>query len=75
MYNDDDITCGKENTRVPCINSLSDQPPPYVEYSAERFTSDGVYLNLDPDFLCGCECTDNCQVIVLKVNTRKISNF
>lgn len=42
---------------------MSNEPPPYVEYSAERFPGEGVFLNLDEEFLCGCDCTDNCQVI------------
>lgn len=44
---------------------MSNEPPPYVEYSAERFPGEGVFLNLDEEFLCGCDCTDNCQVIKL----------
>ena len=64
FYKDDDITRGKENVPVSCVNSLSNDPPPYVEYSAERFPGEGVFLNLDEDFLCGCDCTDNCQVTI-----------
>lgn len=57
----EDITYGKENVPVPCVNNLEKESPPYVEYSAERFPGKGVHLNLDPEFLCGCDCTDNCQ--------------
>lgn len=65
LYHLEDITDGKENVPVSCVNSLSEDPPPYLEYSAERFPGEGVHLNLDPDFLCGCDCTDNCQVKIL----------
>ncbi|XP_035212513.1 histone-lysine N-methyltransferase SETDB1-B-like isoform X2 [Stegodyphus dumicola] len=61
LYSNDDITEGKENVPVPCVNCLTDEAPPYVEYSAERFSGRGVFLNLDKNFLAGCSCTDNCQ--------------
>ncbi|XP_015923380.2 histone-lysine N-methyltransferase SETDB1-B isoform X1 [Parasteatoda tepidariorum] len=60
-YDNKDITGGKENVPVACVNSWSNDPPPFVEYEAQRFPGKNVYLNLDPDFLCGCSCTDNCQ--------------
>lgn len=56
-----DITQGKEPIPVPCINSINKEYPPYVEYSSTRFPAKGVKLNLDPEFLCGCDCEDDCQ--------------
>ncbi|XP_067135489.1 histone-lysine N-methyltransferase SETDB1-like isoform X3 [Centruroides vittatus] len=56
-----DITQGKEPIPVPCINSINREYPPYVEYSSTRFPAKGVNLNLDEEFLCGCDCEDNCQ--------------
>ncbi|XP_013774016.2 histone-lysine N-methyltransferase SETDB1-like isoform X1 [Limulus polyphemus] len=56
-----DITYGKENVPVSCVNTLDTSSPSFVEYSTERFTAEGVPLNLDPEFLCGCDCKDNCQ--------------
>lgn len=61
LYQNLDITQGKENVPVSCVNSLCNEPPPFVEYSAERFPGEGVFLNLDEEFLCGCSCTDNCE--------------
>lgn len=36
--------------------------PDYVTYSTKREPTDEVDLNLDPEFLIGCDCTDDCQV-------------
>lgn len=30
-------------------------------YSNRRTPTEGVHLNLDPEFLCGCDCTDDCK--------------
>lgn len=30
-------------------------------YSNKRTPTEGVHLNLDPEFLCGCDCTDDCK--------------
>lgn len=35
------------------------QPPPCT-YSAKRIPTEGVDLLLDDEFLCGCDCTDDC---------------
>ncbi|GFQ77203.1 histone-lysine N-methyltransferase SETDB1-B [Trichonephila clavata] len=56
-----DVTYGKENVPVSCVNSWENEPPPHVEYSAERFAGPGVVLNERKEFLAGCSCTDNCQ--------------
>ncbi|XP_023214886.1 histone-lysine N-methyltransferase SETDB1-like [Centruroides sculpturatus] len=56
-----DITYGKEDVSVSCVNSLYKEFPPYVLYSNVRFPAKGVQLNLDQEFLCGCDCEDNCQ--------------
>ncbi|GFR12470.1 histone-lysine N-methyltransferase SETDB1 [Trichonephila clavata] len=40
-----DVTYGKENVPVSCVNSGRMSPPPHVEYSAERFAGPGVVLN------------------------------
>ncbi|XP_046453809.1 histone-lysine N-methyltransferase SETDB1-like isoform X2 [Daphnia pulex] len=56
-----DITYGKENVRVSCVNSIDRSNPEYVEYSTERIPREGVNLNLDPNFLVCCDCTDDCQ--------------
>ncbi|CAL1267317.1 unnamed protein product [Larinioides sclopetarius] len=56
-----DVTKGNENVPVCCVNSWENTPPPFVEYSSKRFPGNGVFLNEDKEFLCGCSCTDNCQ--------------
>ncbi|XP_043220666.1 histone-lysine N-methyltransferase eggless-like isoform X1 [Amphibalanus amphitrite] len=56
-----DISYGKENVPVSCVNSLNRDYPDYVEYSTRRLPTDGVHLNLDADFLTCCDCTDDCQ--------------
>ena len=79
-----DITYGKENVRVSCVNSIDRSNPEYVEYSTERIPREGVNLNLDPNFLVCCDCTDDCQdkekcqcwQLTIKVKyKRNISNF
>lgn len=56
-----DITYGKEQVPVSCVNSLDQTYPTYVEYSSMRYPGKGVELNLDKEFLCGCDCEDDCQ--------------
>ncbi|XP_037083746.1 histone-lysine N-methyltransferase eggless-like [Pollicipes pollicipes] len=56
-----DISYGKENVAVSCVNSLNRDYPDYVEYSTRRLPTSGVQLNLDSNFLTCCDCTDDCQ--------------
>ncbi|KAI3360504.1 hypothetical protein L3Q82_002391 [Scortum barcoo] len=56
-----DITGGKEDIPLSCVNEIDSTPPPKVAYSKERIPEDGVYINTSPDFLVGCECTDGCR--------------
>lgn len=55
-----DISAGKEFKPISCVNDISDQEPPPIEYVTTRQTTSGVNLNVDNNFLCGCDCTDNC---------------
>ncbi|XP_049521753.1 LOW QUALITY PROTEIN: histone-lysine N-methyltransferase SETDB1-like [Dermacentor silvarum] len=57
----EDITYGKEQVPVTSVNSVDDVYPTFVEYSSKRYPGKGVQLNLDPNFLCGCDCEDDCQ--------------
>jgi hypothetical protein len=57
-----DLSYGSEHVPVPCVNCVDHTVPEYVNYSTKREPTDGVHLNLDPEFLIGCECTDDCQV-------------
>ncbi|KAM7420902.1 hypothetical protein PAMA_015215 [Pampus argenteus] len=56
-----DITRGKEDIPLSCVNEIDSHPPPKVAYSKERIPEDGVFINTSLDFLVGCECTDGCQ--------------
>lgn len=46
---------------VPCVNYYDGTIPPSFTYSAKRIPKEGVNLNLDEDFLCGCDCEDDCS--------------
>ena len=56
-----DLSYGKETVPVSCVNSIDQQYPDYVEYAIQRIPTEGVKLNLDPNFLVGCDCTDGCR--------------
>uniref|UniRef100_A0A3Q3X057 [histone H3]-lysine(4) N-trimethyltransferase n=1 Tax=Mola mola TaxID=94237 RepID=A0A3Q3X057_MOLML len=56
-----DITGGKEDIPLSCVNEIDSTPPPKVAYSKERIPEDGVFINTSADFLVGCECTDGCR--------------
>ncbi|XP_075897044.1 histone-lysine N-methyltransferase SETDB1-B [Nelusetta ayraudi] len=56
-----DITCGREDIPLSCVNEIDSTPPPKVLYSKERIPEDGVFINTSSDFLVGCECTDGCR--------------
>nr|XP_046256686.1 histone-lysine N-methyltransferase SETDB1-B isoform X2 [Scatophagus argus] len=56
-----DITGGKEDIPLSCVNEIDSTPPPKVAYSKERIPEDGVFINTSSDFLVGCECTDGCR--------------
>ncbi|WAR03493.1 LOW QUALITY PROTEIN: SETB1-like protein [Mya arenaria] len=56
-----DISYGKENVVISCVNGIDRQYPDYVDYSNQRIPASGVKLNLDPNFLVCCDCEDNCR--------------
>ncbi|CAH0404469.1 unnamed protein product [Chilo suppressalis] len=56
-----DLSHGKENVPVPCVNYYDESLPEFCSYNTERTPTAGVPLNLDPEFLCGCDCTDDCE--------------
>ncbi|XP_050406600.2 histone-lysine N-methyltransferase SETDB1 [Patella vulgata] len=56
-----DLSYGKENVPISCVNGIDRQYPDYVEYSTVRIPAKGVKLNLAPEFLPGCDCTDGCR--------------
>lgn len=56
-----DLSFGIENIPIVCVNTINGNVPTYMDYMTQRRGSEGVNMNLDPDFLVGCDCTDNCQ--------------
>ncbi|BHF57213.1 Histone-lysine N-methyltransferase [Sparganum proliferum] len=56
-----DLSYGKENVPVPCVNCVDNETPTYVEYIAQRQPVGNVHINTDSDFLVCCDCTDNCR--------------
>ena len=47
FYKIDDISYGKENVPVSCVNSLDNNYPEYVEYSTVRLPQQNVDIPLD----------------------------
>ncbi|CAK9831696.1 Histone-lysine N-methyltransferase eggless [Anthophora retusa] len=56
-----DLSYGVENVPIPCVNELDHTQPDTIRYSTQREPTEGVNLNLDPNFLCSCDCEDDCQ--------------
>ncbi|XP_012288677.1 histone-lysine N-methyltransferase eggless [Orussus abietinus] len=56
-----DLSYGVENVPIPCVNELDHALPDTIRYSTKREPTEGVKLNLDPEFLCSCDCEDDCQ--------------
>ncbi|VVC45391.1 Post-SET domain,Methyl-CpG DNA binding,Pre-SET domain,SET domain,DNA-binding domain [Cinara cedri] len=57
----DDLSEGKEFRPITCVNTINNKMPPPMEYMTTRQAMPGVNINVESDFLCGCDCTDNCQ--------------
>lgn len=56
-----DITAGKEFRVISCVNNINNKLPSPMEYMTTRRPMPGVNINVESSFLCGCDCTDNCQ--------------
>ncbi|XP_041094914.1 histone-lysine N-methyltransferase SETDB1-like isoform X2 [Polyodon spathula] len=56
-----DITRGREDVPLSCVNEIDMTPPPSVAYSKERLPGKGVVINTSGEFLVGCDCTDGCR--------------
>lgn len=55
-----DLSEGIEKMPVQLVNCYDNSMPPPCVYSAKRIPTEGVNLNLDSEFMCGCDCTDDC---------------
>ncbi|KAL0962530.1 hypothetical protein UPYG_G00341290 [Umbra pygmaea] len=56
-----DLTLGRENQPLSCINEINSIRPVSVIYNKDRVATNGVSLNTSSDFLVGCDCTDGCK--------------
>uniref|UniRef100_A0A7G3AJM5 Putative histone-lysine n-methyltransferase eggless n=1 Tax=Lutzomyia longipalpis TaxID=7200 RepID=A0A7G3AJM5_LUTLO len=56
-----DISNGVETMPIGCVNCYDETVPPPCIYANHRIPTEGVHLNLDPEFLVGCDCTDDCM--------------
>ncbi|VEN47660.1 unnamed protein product [Callosobruchus maculatus] len=55
-----DLSKGLEQVPIPVINGINNEMLDFCNYSIKRVPMEGVNMNLDPEFLCGCDCDDNC---------------
>lgn len=55
-----DVSNGVEHVPIPCVNYVDNTMPDFCNYSTQREPKEGVSLNLDDEFLCGCDCEDDC---------------
>ncbi len=56
-----DLSYGKENVPVSCVNSVDNEAPAYIDYIANRQPVGNVTIAENDDFLVCCDCTDNCR--------------
>ena len=57
-----DISHGREQVAISCVNALNTGKPDPLVYSGVRMPQKDVNLNTNTDFMVCCDCTDNCQV-------------
>ncbi|XP_066149314.1 histone-lysine N-methyltransferase eggless isoform X2 [Euwallacea fornicatus] len=55
-----DLSKGLEQVPIPVINGFNNDMLDFCNYSNKRVPMEGVHLNLDEEFLCGCDCEDDC---------------
>ncbi len=58
FVNIDDITDGKEEVPISCVNCVDKERPPTIEYSRTRIALEGVPLDTNEESLEGCDCVD-----------------
>ena len=56
-----DISYGKENVPISCVNSIDKTYPEFVEYSTVRIPQKNVVINTSEEYLTGCNCEDDCS--------------
>ncbi|CAG9830658.1 unnamed protein product [Diabrotica balteata] len=55
-----DLSKGMEQTPIPVVNGINREMLDFCNYSIKRVPMEGVDMNLDPEYLCGCDCDDDC---------------
>ncbi|CAG9861595.1 unnamed protein product [Phyllotreta striolata] len=55
-----DLSRGTEQVPIPVINGINNEMLDFCNYSIKRVPMEGVHMNLDKEFLCGCDCEDDC---------------
>lgn len=55
-----DLSEGLEPMAVSCVNYYDQTLPPSCVYSTDRTPTEGVFLNVDEEFLACCDCEDDC---------------
>lgn len=56
---------GLEQVPIPVINGINNEMLDFCNYSIKRVPMEGVHMNLDQEFVCGCDCDDDCIVSLL----------
>ncbi|XP_049824476.1 histone-lysine N-methyltransferase eggless isoform X2 [Aethina tumida] len=54
------ILPGLEQVPIPVINGVNNDMLDFCHYSTKRVPMEGVHINCEPEFLCGCDCEDDC---------------
>lgn len=72
IINKPDISEGVESMVVPCVNYYDTTMPPPCVYSAKRIPTEGVNLNSNASFMCGCDT--KCQCWQLTITGAKYGN-
>uniref|UniRef100_A0A8D9ENV0 Histone-lysine N-methyltransferase eggless n=1 Tax=Cacopsylla melanoneura TaxID=428564 RepID=A0A8D9ENV0_9HEMI len=56
-----DMSGGRENVPISCVNYINTEVPKTVDYMTERKPKDGVIINTNSEFMVCCDCTDDCR--------------
>lgn len=70
-----DISYGHENYHVSCVNEIDYTWPSFMNYSTVRIPQGGVNVCLDEEFLVCCDCTDDCQVNYISIESSSLPFF
>jgi hypothetical protein len=57
----DDISFGREQFNIQCVNEVDDDIPPDFIYITQPVPGNITSLKRNPNFMSCCSCTDNCR--------------